>query len=203
MEPGRLAEAQDGDVREPAPLLGPVDAQSLEQPVEPLRVQPALPVEVVEDEHAHAPGLPVGADAEADRPEGVGAADRGRDSLHLGGRRRAEERGRDVEVLAGDDPAAREMPLLPRDERVEDLVGEPEGTEEPEPFIARHATSGRHAESSRFCDRRRRSRWSAIAAARLRIASRSPGMTNSWPRPPSGSSAWRYTRPTGFSTVPP
>src|SRR5207245_7115367 len=60
--------------------------------------------------------------SEADRPEGVGAADRGRDSLHLGGRRRAEERGRDVEVVAGDDPAAREMPLLPRDERVEDLV---------------------------------------------------------------------------------
>ena len=66
-----------------------------------------------------------------------------------------------------------------------------EAEEETETGIAAHGTRPFQSSSCRFRVRRRRTRCSAEAAERPRIASRSPGRLNSSARSPSGPAACR------------
>ena len=108
----------------------------------------------------------------------------------------AEERQRDVQVLAGNDPPAigaptiPELTRLPGSDGIEDVRGEPQGEEETKPFIAPHATGRAHTSLCRFCVKRRRARWSEAITERRRIESRLPGKLKEAPRPPAGVSAW-------------
>src|SRR6266508_5818797 len=203
-QPRPLAEAQDGHVREPAPALPLVDPEILQQPEQvPGQVRGA-PREVAQLEHAHAPGLAVALRQEPDRlcVRG-GAAHRLEDRPELLHRAVTEEGQRDVQVLARDRPAAADVLGLPVAQAVEGGLGEAEGAEQTGTFTALPASGELHADSSRVCCKSRRTRCRAVTVARRRIDSRSPGKTKSAPRPPSGPSAWRYTRPTGLSLLPP
>src|SRR5919202_1070967 len=63
-EPRALAEAENGDVRQPRALLALVDAEVLE-PLEQVEREPLrTALLVVEDEHSDAAGLAVAADGE-------------------------------------------------------------------------------------------------------------------------------------------
>src|SRR5207237_1058672 len=118
----------------------------------------------------------------------------------------AEPYDRDVQVRADDRADAAALGQLapaPGDEAVEDVVRKPEPAEEPDRSIALHATGRAHSCSCRLWARRRRTRWRADAAARRRTVSRSAGRLKSAPSSPSGPCACTYTRPTGFSGVPP
>src|SRR5437764_233173 len=139
-EPRALAEADDGEVREPRTALALVHAQPLEPPMEVVRERAGAASLVLEDEHADAPGLAVPRDGEASGLGGRGGF------LKCAGDRRnllsapaAQERQRDVEVRADDgahaSPLRKRVPP-PRDEAVEDLVGKTESAEEPERRIA-------------------------------------------------------------------
>src|SRR5579864_7816691 len=105
-------------------------------------------------------------------------------------------------MVARDDANRMQLPL-PCLERVEDVLGQAEREEAAQSLIAAHAIRQGHTELSGLCVSRRRTRWSAPTTERARIEARSPGKLNSRPRPPSGPSACRYTRPTGFSGLPP
>ena len=59
-----------------------------------------------------------------------------------------EERERDVQVVAAHDADAGKLLALPALDGVEDLVGQPQCEEEPEPFIIAHASGRNHADSS-------------------------------------------------------
>jgi hypothetical protein len=126
-----LPEAQDGDVREPTPFLALVGAELL-QPLEEVCGEACSFLGViVEHEHPHASRLAVPARGEDDlgdlsRRFGECGHDRGQ----LAGRAPAEEREREMEVLARDDSAVAEVLVLPRLDRIEDVGREPEGTEE-------------------------------------------------------------------------
>jgi hypothetical protein len=127
----RLPEAQNGDVREPTPLLALVDAELLQSPEEASSEAPGFLRGVVEHEHPDASRLAVPARGEHDLgglarrfPQGS------RDRRQLAGRTPAKEREREMEMLARDDPAVAEVLVLPRLDRIEDLVREPEGAEE-------------------------------------------------------------------------
>lgn len=80
-----------------------------------------------------------------------------------------------MEVAARDDPTAAELALLPRGDTLEDVVREPKRAEEAKPITALDATGTRFARVCQLCVKTRRTRWSAAAAARERIASRSAG----------------------------
>ena len=122
--------------------------------------------------------------------------------VHLAAGTGAEERERDVEVLARDGADTRnagELAPLPLDQPVESFVWEPESAEEPDAFIGLHATGGGAQCLCRLCNKRRRKVWRAVTAARARIVVRSAGTLNSAPLEPYGPAAWKYTSPTGFS----
>jgi hypothetical protein len=146
VEARRLPEAQYGDMREPRPLLALIDAEGLQSVEEPSGEPSAFLCAIVEHEHPHAAGLAVAARREHD----VGGFSRSvgqrhRDRRQLAGRPSAEEREREVEMLARDDPALAEMLVLPGLEVVQDAVGKPERAEEPEVLIAPEVTGGSHA----------------------------------------------------------
>src|ERR1700730_5568032 len=100
-------------------------------------------------------------------------------------------------MAARDDPNAAEVLLLPGLEDVQHRLGQTPRKEEAQSLIAPHAIRRGHTESSGLCVSSRRTRWSAPTTERARIEPRSPGKLNSLPRPPSGPSAWRWTRRTG------
>src|SRR6266540_154390 len=117
------------------------------------------------------------------RPPGPRLTQRTGHRVHRAGGAMAEERERDVKMVASERAGvAAEGVSLPVDERVERLVGKGESAEEPDPFTAHDAISATHAGSSRLCDTRRRTRWSAATDARRRTDSRSAGKLNSMPR---------------------
>src|SRR5262249_45258093 len=110
-EPRPLAEAQHGDVREPWAPLAPVDAEALEPLADAGRDRGRCPVDVVQDDHAHAPRLAVPATAEPDRSSRRrrGGGELAHDRGHLRQGPGAEERKRDVQVLRRDDATLRQV----------------------------------------------------------------------------------------------
>ena len=77
-------------------------------------------------------------------PSRRGVAQRADNRLELACRPVAEEGERDMQVLAPDDADVGQLAALPALDPVEDLIGQAKRKEEPEPFIAAHATAGRH-----------------------------------------------------------
>ena len=162
-------------MREPGAGLAPVHAERLEPPEQVVRELGSAAALVVEGEHPDAAGLAVAAQREARPPgSGCGVAQRGDDAGEVAGGPGAQEGEGDVEVPGRHDPAA-ELPLLPADDPLDDVAGQPERAEEPEPLIARDATGRRVACLCQLCVKSRRTRCSAATAARERIASRSAG----------------------------
>src|SRR5204862_301277 len=83
---------------------------------------------------------------EPDRLRGCrGRAGRRQNRLELFRGTVPEEGQRDVEVRPRDD-SRREVPASPLHERVDDLVGQPEGAEETQPFTTLHASGMIHAD---------------------------------------------------------
>src|SRR5436190_2513863 len=206
-QPRRLAEPQDREMRQPPPPLRLVHVKRLQAAVEVARNARGAAVLVVEDEHPDAPRLAVPANVEHG-PRGADsrAAQTGCDVTEPPRACVAEKRERDVDVLARHDPHvvdAGEDGPLPHGEPLENVVSDPQGAEQPDPFIRNEATREGHAASSRLCVRRRRTRWRAATAARRRIACRSAWATKSTATESSGLDACRNTRPTGFSALPP
>ena len=139
-----------------------------------------LAVEVVQHQHPDAAGLPVALRHEADRASGSGGlAQRGENRLELLHRTVTEEGQRDVQVVPRDRPALLDVVGLPFRQRVERPVGKTEAAEQARAFTVPDASGEIHADSSRFCSRSRRRRWSAVTVARRRIEVRSPGKTKS------------------------
>src|SRR3954462_14489188 len=104
----------------------------------------------------------------------------------------AEEREREMEVLARDDSqVAVQRRGLPGDHLVERLVGQAQREEQAQPLIGSDATCRGHTTSSRLRDRSVRARCNAMTTERARMAARSPGKLNSRPTPASGPSAWQ------------
>ena len=147
---------------------------------------------VLEDEHAGAPRLAVAHGRETDLPRSRRSVpQRNDDRLELACRPVAEEGERDVQVLSWHDTDVPQMLPLPALDLVQDVVGQAEREEEPEPFITAHASGRAHADSSRLPIRSARRRWSAVTVARTRICSRSPGRSSMRATKPSGPAAWR------------
>jgi hypothetical protein len=128
-------------VRQPGPIFAAVDAEalqpSLDVPGEPSRAAPLI----FEDEHADASRLaiPRGRETNFGRPAGS-IAQRTGDRLDLSRRPVPEEGEGDMQVFARHHTHARQLLALPVADLVEDVVGQAQREEEPEPFIATHAT---------------------------------------------------------------
>ncbi len=131
-QPRPLAEADDREMRQPAPSLRLVHAEPLEAAVEVGGQASGRAAAVVEHEHADAPRLAVAAHPELDRlrrPRSV--IELGRDPPELACWAGAEKGEREVEVLPGHEPSpCRRKAPLPGDERVENGVAELEREEE-------------------------------------------------------------------------
>src|SRR5262249_26353909 len=153
------------------------------------------------------PGLAVAGDGEPRRLGGMGGRPKFRgDRVELAARTVTEERQRDVELLAAEHtnaPDAGEGAALPAGQLLDGLAGQAQCTEQAQAFTAFDASKDVHTDSSRLCDKRRRTRCSTATAARARTVSRSAGTLNCAASSPSGPAACRYTSPTGFSAVPP
>src|SRR6266550_333742 len=204
LQPRTLPEADDRQMGQPLPPLALVDAQALQAALQVLGDTGRLTAEIAQHQHPDAPGLPVALRHQPDRTSGSGGlAQCAEDRLELLHRTVPEEGQRDVQVVPSDRPSCPDVLGLPLPQRVERLLGEAEAAEQARAFTALHASGEVHADSSRVCCKSRRRRWSAVTVARRRIEFRSPGKTKSALREPSGPSAWRKTRPTGFSSLPP
>jgi hypothetical protein len=79
-----------------------------------------------------------------------------------------------VEVSPRDDPPF-ELGELPGDEGLDDVVGQLQRAEEAKPCIGIDGSGRGGSRVCQVCVNNRRTRWSAAAAARERIASRSEG----------------------------
>jgi len=170
-----IAEAENGDVRQPWTLFAPVDAGRLERLVQTSGERRRLPAVVVEREHADAPRLAIPTRAKAnDRGRESGRAQSRDHGIQVADRSMAEERKGDVEVLRRDDPPPAELGELPRHEALDDRGREPQAAEESQTFIARHA-SGRNCNVRHNSVTSLRTRCSAVTLARRRTVSRSPG----------------------------
>src|SRR6185503_17184058 len=200
-----LAEAKQRDVRQPPPRLRPVDAERFQAGVTSAREPRRGAALIGENEHPDAPRLAPARGLEHDRlrPGRGGVPQDAHDRVDLRCRAAAEERERDVQVLPRDDTAARQVRRAPGGEVVQRGGRKLECEEEPKALIASDATRGSHTSSCRLGVRTRRARCSAPTVARERTVSRSAGSENSPPRSASGVDTWKYTSPTGFSSVPP
>src|SRR5437588_356360 len=181
--------------RPPIPSARSSASEPVETPVEVVGERSRAAVLVVEDEHADTPRLAVAGDGEPSGPGGRGGLPKlTGDGGDVAGRTAAQESKRDVEV-GSDDPAnaspLRKRADAPGDEAVENVVGKPQGAEEPDRRIAPNATGRIHTRSCRSCARRRRTRWRAETVARRRIVSRSAGRLKSAASSPSGPAACR------------
>ena len=118
-------------MRQPRPLLAPVDAEALEAAADVGRERGGTPLVVVQREHAGAARLAIAADAEQGS---CGRCRRGAqfrcDRGSLPCRPRTEEREGDVQVLGGDD-ASVQLALLPVHELPNRGVRKLEGAEQP------------------------------------------------------------------------
>ena len=107
----------DGEVRKPPALLGLVDPESRQPPVNVLRNPRRMPVVVVEDEHADGARLSVPNRGEQGPSRALGpCTQRSGDRGDLIGRPRAQKRDRDVQVLFGNEASLfrrAELFLLP------------------------------------------------------------------------------------------
>src|SRR5712692_474558 len=204
LQPRPLPEADDRQMGQPGPLLALVDSQTLQTALQILGEPGRLAAEIAQDQHPDAPGLAVALRHEADRARGSGGLEQcAEDRLELLHRTVPEEGQRDMQVVPRDRPARVDVLGLPFRQRVERPIGEAEAAEQARAFMTFDASREIHTDSSRVCCRRRRSRWRAVTVARRLMEFRSPGKTKSALREPSGPSACRKTRPTGFSSLPP
>src|SRR3954452_14697770 len=191
-------------MRQPRAAFAGIDAETFQTVLDVVGEHSRSPSAVLEDEHADAPRLAVAAPREPDLPPPSRSfAQRVDHRLELPGRPVTEERERDVQVLSANRTDILQLLALPVLDRVEHVVGQAERKEEPEPFIAAHASGRSHAASSRLPVRSARRRWSAVTVARTRTCPRSPGRSSMRASDPSGPAACRWTSPTGFSGVPP
>lgn len=118
----------------PRSRLGLVDAKLTQQLMEAGCQPGCTPARVLEDEHADRAGLAVAHRVERERrglTSGLAQCPENRPEIRPGPR--AEEGEGDMEALDG--AASGQVLLSPVDEGVDNLVGELEGEEEPEPFI--------------------------------------------------------------------
>ena len=113
-------------MRQPGPTLAPVDAAPLEPLLQVVRERSCTASVVLEGEHADAPRLAIAGHRETNLP-GLGrrppkVID---DRIELPDRPMPEERERDMQVLAADEPDARQLAALPSLDLVEDVIGQP------------------------------------------------------------------------------
>src|SRR5262245_16836306 len=203
-QPRPLSEADDGQMRKPRTSLALVDPEPLEPALEVVREPRRSTADVTQHEHSDASRLSIALRHEPDRPSGRGGlAQRREDGFQLDQRPVSEEGRRDVQLLPGDAVAPVDVRVLPATQSVERLVMEAKATEQACSLTTFEATRETQTDSSRLCCKSRRTRWRAVTVARRRIDSRSPGKTKSTLRSARGPAAWRYTRPTGFSSLPP
>src|SRR5207248_8882101 len=114
-----------GEVREPATLLRLVHAEQPEPLMQVAREVAGRIALVVEDEHPDASGLAVAHRLEADRSGGRGGGSQlPGDRFDLLARTVAQERDRDMQVLARDDAALGQIVALPAGEDIGDVAGE-------------------------------------------------------------------------------
>src|SRR5437762_236523 len=131
-QPRGTPETEHRDMREPRSLLALVHAEPLQAFEDVQSEALRVPADVVEHEHADAPGLAVAVLAEPDRAGcGSGLSQLGRDRPGLGGGTAAEERDRGVEVLPRHGTPVSELATLPVNKRVEHRIGQRESAEEP------------------------------------------------------------------------
>ena len=118
-------------MRKPRPALAPVHLERLEPSVQALGKSLRLPARLVENEHADGASLAVAHGLESKRlRRGRLLAEGTPNRLERRTRLTPEKRERDVE--ARDAPPAREVPLRPPEERVDDVLRELKSEEEPE-----------------------------------------------------------------------
>jgi hypothetical protein len=111
-------------MRQPRTSLTAVDTEKLQTLLHVAGQKRRRPSVVLEDEHADAPRLAIPSGRESDLSRGPrGIAQRLDDRVELTRRPVAEERERDVQVLASDEPYVPELLPLPVLELVEDGVG--------------------------------------------------------------------------------
>ena len=148
LEPRSLAKSHDGDVWEPPPPLALVDAEVF-QPLEHVLRDPRRSAFLVAaGHHSDKTRLAVALRREDGAlRSGSCLAQRTRDRVELLRRPRPEKRERDVQALGRDDPAARELTLLPLCEPLDGVVRQRKGKEQPRAFTAAHASGGAHAAS--------------------------------------------------------
>src|SRR5690349_10927752 len=128
-------------MRQPGPPLAATDAELLEPLLDVVCEQARAAAPVLEDEHAHASRLAVASGCEADLAcPSSRVAERADDRLELPGGAVPEEGERDVQVLAPHETDVRQLLALPALDLVEGVVRQAQREEEPEPFIAAHAT---------------------------------------------------------------
>jgi hypothetical protein len=129
-------------VRKPGAALAAIDAERLEAGLEVGGHHRSRPALVVEDEHRRSARLAIPAHGEPHPSSRAGGgAKLGDDRRNLSARPMPEERKREVQVLARDEPAAAELVRLPLRQLASDVVGEAECAEEPDPFIPLDATA--------------------------------------------------------------
>src|SRR4051812_45318847 len=191
-------------MRQPGPTLEAVDAEALQPLLNVPGEQRRVASVFLEDEHADTARLAVANRRESDLTRAArGVPQCADDRLELACGAVTEERQRDVQVLSRHDADADQPLTLPPRDPVEDGVGQAQREEEPDLFIAAHASARSHAAWSRLPVRSARSRWRAVTVARTRTCPRSPGRSSMRASDPSGPAACKWTRPTGFSGVAP
>jgi hypothetical protein len=120
-------------MRQPRPGLAAIDTDLLEAVVQVAGEPSGAARRVAEDDHADTSRLPVARRLEWERPTcRDGRAKHVEDRRKLPSRPYAQERERDVKVLARHTAALRELPVTPALQRVENVAGEPERKKEPE-----------------------------------------------------------------------
>jgi len=111
-------------MRQPRATLAPIGAESLQPFLDVVGERSRATGLVLEDEHPDAPRLSITQRCEADRSclrDSV--AERSHDRVELACPPMAEERERDVQVLARHEPDARELVALPTRDLFHDVVG--------------------------------------------------------------------------------
>src|SRR5215471_18695856 len=151
MQPAPLAPAGHREVRQPGTPLAAIDAELLQPLLEVVGKLRRIASLILEDEHSDASRLAVANGREADLPRsGCGLPQRAADRLELAARPMAEEGERDMQVPTRDDSDVPQLLALPALDLVEHVVRDTQSEEDPQPFIAGHATARSHAASSRL-----------------------------------------------------
>lgn len=119
-------------MRKPGPSLGGVDAEVLQPAVQVCGQGGGVSAGICEDEHSDALPFPVARHLKRDLTCGCSGSTQFLDDVRDGvAGCGAEEREREMEVLARHDPARCEVLALPAHDLLDDVVGKAQRAEEP------------------------------------------------------------------------